>query len=224
MGGIAEHRDAAERPSSNRIAIDQRKFVDVRRLLDQGGQVEPGEFPIAECSQDLFFGNKPVPVFGWGGPVRHRLLANPVNQTLAAWPPADGIDDDALVKMAGDDHGLAIEERLGLNRRPPQHLLGEARRAFHRIELMPDGGIDAVGADKDVRLVDLLRSGLTISEADAHTVTNLLKSGELQSASDVSVPDAVADCAKQEKLKLAAMNRILRPVVPGCEAPAVGMD
>src|SRR5581483_11807811 len=139
-------------------------------------------------------------------------------------PPADGIDDDALVEMAGYDDGLAIEERLALRCRAPQQLPGETWRAFRRIELMPNSGMDAVGPDQYARLIDLLRSGLTVREADAHAISLLLEFAEFQSAPNIFIADALADGAKQQMLKLAAMNRILRPAVSGGEASGFFMD
>ena len=65
---------------------------------------------------------------------------------------------------------------------------------------MPHGGVDAVGADEDIRLLDHLRSGLAIRKADLHTTAVLLKSGELQSASKIVVAHTVADGAEQQKL------------------------
>src|SRR5262249_39893242 len=109
---------------------------------------------------------------------RHRSLADPIDQRLAVTPLADRVDDDALVKMSGDDHRPPIKEWFGFHRRPPQHLSGETRRAFRRIKLMPDGRMDSVGADQHVRFVDLFLSGLTIDEASLHAAI-LLKSGQL---------------------------------------------
>src|ERR1700750_1068433 len=107
--------------------------------------------------------------------------------------------------MACNDLGVAIEERLGFNRCSPQHLLGETRRALRRIELMPNDGMDAVGAEKNVRLVYQLRAGLPIGEVGAYAVIILLKASKPQSAPNICVADAVAHGAEQEKLELAAM-------------------
>ena len=89
---------------------------------------------------------------------------------------------------------------------------------------MPNSGMDAIGADKNVRLVDLLRSGLPIGEAGPHAVIILLKADELQPAPDIVVADAVANGAEQEKLKLTAVDRILWPMVSSRETPLFTMD
>jgi hypothetical protein len=128
------------------------------------------------------------------------------------------------MEMAGDDHGSAVQERLSFHRCPPKHMLSEPRRAFRRIELMSNGGMDSVGANKNVPLVDFLRPRLTVGEADFYAVPILLKSGQLQPALDIFFADALADGVEQEKLKLAAMDRILWPAVTSCEASALAMD
>ncbi len=84
---------------------------------------------------------------------------------------------------------------------------------------MPNGRMDAIGADKNVRLVYLVRSGLPIGKVGAYAVIILLEAGEPQSAPDISVADAVPHGAEQEKLELAAMNSNIvandsRPRVP----------
>jgi len=126
--------------------------------------------------------------------------------------------------VAGNDLGVAIEERRGFNRSSPQHLLGEAWGALRGIELMPNGGMDPVGADKNFRLIYLLRPGLPLGKVGAYAVIILLKAGEPQSPPNIFLADAVAHGADQEKLELAAMNRILRPTIPGSESPGFVMD
>ena len=55
------------------------------------------------------------------------------------------------------------QERLGIDGRAPQYLLREARFPFGRVEPAPDCGMDAVGADKDIRLILQFRSGCAIA-------------------------------------------------------------
>ena len=121
--------------------------------------------------------------------------------------------------MTGDDHRVAVEERLGLDGGAPQDLLREARLAFVRIELSPDGGMDAVGADENIGLVESVRSGIAIAEvgtyAGRHRCSN---AGKPQFASEIFGSDAFADGAKQKHLQLAAMDRILWPAISGRES------
>jgi hypothetical protein len=56
-------------------------------------------------------------------------------------------------------------------------LLREKRRAFQRIELMPHSRMDAASPDKNVRLLQLMQYGLTISEVNSYLAVALLKSG-----------------------------------------------
>jgi hypothetical protein len=128
-----------------------------------------------------------------------------------------------LVEMTNDGHRLAIEEWLGFHGRPPQHLLGEARRSFRRIELMPNGRMNSVSAYKNVCLVNVLRSGMAIDEVRPYP-TVLLKAGQLQPGTNILASNAVADGAQQEELKFAAMDRLLRPAISSVQSATLGID
>src|SRR6185312_7890491 len=62
MCRIADQRDAAEAPALDRMAIDQRKFENLRRLLDQLRKVEPIEAAIAERIEKTLLIDLAIPI------------------------------------------------------------------------------------------------------------------------------------------------------------------
>src|ERR1700722_13979022 len=224
MCRIAQQCYAAERPSRDRIAIDQWEFIDVGRSFDQRWQVEPGKSPSAESGKTLFLLDLPVPVLTRRRLIRHRHLADPVGQQFAARGFTNGIDDDALMEVTCNHHGLAIEEGIGFDRRTPQDLLREARLAFSRIKLMAHDGMDAVGPNENIGLVGQFGPGISINEASHDLVAPLLEARKPQPASEVFGSNAVADGANQEDLQLSAVDRNLRPPVSSGDSPWLAVD
>ena len=92
------------------------------------------------------------------------------------------------MKVSGNHHGLAVEERLGFDRRAPQDLLREARLAFSRIKLTSHGGMDAVGTNENIGLVGQFGPGISINEANHDLVAALLEAVNLSPLRKFSAP------------------------------------
>src|SRR3984957_6063751 len=116
------------------------------------------------------------------------------------------------MEMPCKDHGAATKERLGIDGRTPQDLPGKPRLSFGRVELTPDGGMDAVSADQDIGVIQQLDT-VAVAEPGAYPVTALLKCCESQAASKIFGTDAFAQGSQQQHLQLAAMDRVLRPSI-----------
>src|SRR5450631_1094552 len=128
------------------------------------------------------------------------------------------------MEVTSNHHGLAIEEGFGFDRGTPQDLLREASLAFSWMKLMAHGGMDTVGANKNIGLVGQFRPGISINEANHDLVAALLEARKPQPASEVFGANAVADGANQEELQLPAVDRNLRPPVSGSDPPWLAVD
>src|ERR1700731_2278599 len=118
------------------------------------------------------------------------------------------------MEMPCNDHGTTTKERLGIDGRAPQYLLGKTRLSFGRVELTPDGGMDAVSADQDIGVIKQL-DAVAIAEPGAYPVTALLKFCESKPAAKIFRTDAFAQGLQQQHLQFAAMDRVLWPSIPG---------
>src|SRR5580692_6807295 len=224
MRGIADQRDAAMRPCRNGISIHQWKFVEIRRLFNQLQRVEPWKPPPAEGFEHFFFRDMPVPVLAGRRCVLHGHLTNQVRQQfVGGCALANGIGNDPLMEMPCKDHGATTKEGLGIDGRAPQHLLGKTRLSFGRVELTPDGGMDAVGADQDIGVIEQLDTAV-IAEPGAYPVTALLKFCESQPAAKALGAYTFAQSSQQQHLQLAAMDRVLWPSIPGQKASWLAAD
>jgi hypothetical protein len=55
--------------------------------------------------------------------------------------------------MTRNDHGVAVEKWLGIDRRAPQKLMRKARSPLIWIELLPNLRVNPVGADQDIGFI-----------------------------------------------------------------------
>ena len=85
-----------------------------------------------------------IPVLATWHVARNRHLHDPIGQKLAASGRPHRIDDDPLIKMAGDDHCVTAEERL--RRDGGRHRIWRAKR-----------GAPSSGRAVDVRLSESRR-------------------------------------------------------------------
>src|SRR5690349_20357951 len=121
MSCITNERRPTERPLVDRIAVYQGKFGDGGGALEQSGHVKLWKAPLFERFQDSLTRYSPVPVLAIRCVVGNSQLANPISQQparLGSWP--DRIGNDPLMKMSRNDHGMAVEKRLGIDSRAPQ--------------------------------------------------------------------------------------------------------
>src|ERR1700722_4186055 len=123
-------------------------------MFNQRPRVEPWKPPPTEGFEHLFFRHALVPVLTGRHRILHGHLTNQVGQQFAAGCGlANRISNDPLMEMPRKDHGTTTKERLGIDGRAPQYLLGKTRLSFVRVELTPDGGMDAVSADQDIGVI-----------------------------------------------------------------------
>ena len=150
MRGIAQQRQAAERPARQRIAVDHRIGQDQIGVAHHRGDVEPVERPVLVIADSSL----PVPRLA---PVDRRGdvaldLADPVDELVAGVVDvvADRIDDQRAMPRPDTRDAAAGEERLHPCRAAPQVDAAEHRCAFVRIELQAHRGMDAVAGHQDI--------------------------------------------------------------------------
>src|SRR5580704_14455857 len=103
------------------------------------------------------------------------------------------------MEMPCKDHGTAIKERLGIEGRAPQYLLGKTRPSFGRVELTPHRGMDAVSADQDIGVIKQLDT-VAVAEPGAYPVPALLNFCESKPAAKIFRPDTFAQGLQQQHL------------------------
>ena len=154
MGGIAEQRHPAVRPSRQRIAVAHRIFPELAGCLDQVLGIDHGnaEAPHMRHQVPHAAGIRPVLLPGRrriavADPRRHRPIGE---LAVRPRPFGDRIDDELRGEPAGDDHRAAGEERRPVDRAAPQHDAVPSRGAFVGKQRLAHPGMDAVAADQHV--------------------------------------------------------------------------
>src|SRR5438874_990484 len=128
------------------------------------------------------------------------------------------------MKVPGEDHGVAVKERLRIHSGAPQDLLGEPGLPLVRIKLVADRRVDSIGPDQEIRPIGDLNSGAFVMEACGDVLLVLLETVEAEPTAKITTPDAFAHRPQQQRLQPATMNGVLRPSVPGGEPALFAPD
>ena len=224
MGGVAEQRHAAERPARDRVAVDHRVGEDRVGGADHGGGVEPVEAPVGIDRVEVLEPAGLVPVD------RHRHLAldlrHPVDQLVAGGVDvvADRIDDQG--RVAGADAGDALAREVGLMPRHPAPQVDAAigERALVRIELRPHRRMDAVAGDQHIGLLGGERGAVRGGEARRHARLALLDAHAAMAGDEVVGAQPLAHGVEQHLVQVGAVDREMRPLVPGSQPPGLAVD
>src|SRR5437016_8201286 len=125
----------------------------------------------------------------------------------------DRIHHDVAVEVPRQDHRPAGEERLADRQRAPQRSAIPLHRAFIRVELPPDNGMDPVAADQKIGLdaPDGLLSGPVDKVAPTRAVVVLTTSHEMVAKVDPFAAKSAEYRAMQHPEQLTSVDGDLRP-------------
>ena len=97
-------------------------------------------------------------------------------------------------------------------------------RRLRRVHLRPDRRVDAVGADQQ-RAARLGARAVGVLDERAHAAVGMIAvAGHAAAEPDRVRPDPLHRLVVQQHVELAAMHRILRPVVAGEQPARLGID
>ncbi len=127
--------------------------------------------------------------------------------------------------MAGHDHGAAGEERIALADAAPENAAVPDRRPFVRIKLFAHGGVNSVGGDQHVAVMDArVLARRLVEEARADARSGLLEVRQVMARQDAVASEPFDHRVEQDLLQGAAMDRELRPLVAGIEPARLRPD
>lgn len=142
VGGVAEQRQAAERPLRDGVAVAHGELVDFGGRVDQVRHAQPAARPGPEGRFEAGLGHAARPVDGRRREVRVVLVADaelgdPVDQRFVALDGrlrADRVRDEFLVRVPRPDHRRPRQIRVALDAAPPQDAAREPWRPFGRVQ------------------------------------------------------------------------------------------
>src|SRR4029079_14365887 len=93
----------------------------------------------------------------------------------------------------------------------PEQAAGEVRQGFPVVELLPSGGMDAVGPDQDFAEGGTRQAATSVDELRRYRFAVLFEVHQRRARMYMFGPNPLTDRAQKKHLQLAAVDRILRP-------------
>lgn len=197
-------------PARQRVLVDHRVLQDGVGGQDQRGHVEPVEVPVGEGGQEVLEAPGAAPVAHRG--LGRVDLGDPVHElaALVVDVVADRVDHHLADGEPARAHHAAAREKGLPGRGASPHVDARiARRALVRIQLLAQRRVDAVAAHRD----RAAHRRAAIGEVHRHAVGILFDAGAAVAALHAVGAQALQGFVQQHRLQVAAVDRVLRPVV-----------
>src|SRR6185437_11067559 len=148
-------------------------------------------------------------------------LGNPIDELVAGRVDgiADRIDDERAMTRADPGDAAAGQEWLAPGHAAPKIDAAKAERTLVRIELRTHGRVDAIACDQDIALLCPQCAAIGPDKACRDAAVVLLHADAAMAGYEILRAEPLAHGVKQHLVQVAAMDRKVRPLMAGREAP-----